>query len=70
MEEEPRFLPGGLGIIRLWYRVATVTVSPGGMLLCKLQHRGVLQVWLAGAGLLFEAYGAASAVQRTWLAGS
>lgn len=66
MEKEPCISPRELVIIREHCRVAKAPVSPGGTLLCKLQHRGILPVGLAGTGLLFKAHGAASAVPRTW----
>lgn len=68
MEKEPCISPRELVIIRERCRVAKAPVSPGGTLLCKLQHRGILPVGLSGTGLLFEAHGAVSAVPRTWLA--
>ena len=68
MEKEPCISPRELIIIRERCRVAKAPVSPGGTLLCKLQHRGILPVGLTGSGLLLEARGATSAVPRTWLA--
>ena len=61
MEKELCFSPREFVIISERRRVARAPVS----LLCKLHHRGILLVWLAGAGLLLEAHGATSAVQRT-----
>lgn len=47
MEKEPCISPRELVIIRERCRVAKAPVSPGGTLLCKLQHRGILPVGLS-----------------------
>lgn len=56
-------------IISLRYRIAKAPVSPGGTLLCKLTAQRNSAGVVGKGWALFEAYGAAFAVQSTWLAG-